>query len=318
MMTENVLHDLYYSLKSPGSFTGIDALYLTAKKQLPNLTRKRVKEFLEKQQVYLIHRRVRKPKGKAHKFAKYVLTAPHLDLACDTALFGHSKLAQLLVCRDPFSGYVYAKQQRGLKSETTLNNFKKLIEEQAGGKHFPVIYTDKGREFARFNSLPGKHVTTHGRNQKSFPAEQTIKQIRAKLQRYYSFVGRKSDLAKVLPDILTSINETPSTKTGLTPKEGLSMKNAGLIFDKKYGSYLKEKERSQSKAKFKVGDLVKVSLPKTGDNTFAKKSLPGFSAESFHIVSVRGTLPQSYYVEDSVGRRVDCYFYENELLKSWP
>ena len=316
-MSEKLLNDLYYNLSRPASFSGINSLFQAARKINPNIKRSEVQKFLLAQNIYLRHRRPRKPRSHGERFSKFVTTGPRLNLSCDSAYFPHSKLPYAIVCRDAFSGKVYAKTQRGLKSTTTLKTLQKLIEEQAQGKYPATIYTDLGNEYALIHQLPSHHKVTHGRNQKSFIAEQTIAAIRSKINKYSTFLGRKVDISDVLPSILQSINTTANSRTGLTPEQSELLENAGTVFQRKYGKYLEEKQIAKQRNKFKLGDFVRVSIPDTA-NQFLKKSLPGFSVEVFQVKSVRDTLPHTYIVQDSVGRQVSGYFNESHLLSAEP
>ena len=141
---EKLLRGLYYKLDSAGSFTGINALYQTAKRVDPRIRKIDVQTFLNKQHVYLRHRRIRKPRGRSQLHPRFVSTAPNINWSCDTALFPHSHNAHLLVCKDNFSGQTYARVQRNLKAATTLKNFNKMVEEQANSTIPHTTYTDRG------------------------------------------------------------------------------------------------------------------------------------------------------------------------------
>lgn len=108
---DKLLTGLYYNLEEPASFSGIDSLYKAAKKLDPLINRKQVKDFLLKQHVYLRHRRIRKPRGSALSYGRFVTTGHGINWSCDTGVFRHSKIPYLLVCKDNFSGYTYAKSQ---------------------------------------------------------------------------------------------------------------------------------------------------------------------------------------------------------------
>ncbi len=141
-------------------------------------------------------------------------------------------------------------------------------------------------------------------------AEQSVKAIRAKLERYYTYVDKKVDLTIVLPSILTSINTTPVARTGFTPNEAARIENAGKIFRLKYGNFLKT--LSKIRNKFPAKTPVRVAIP--DKNVFLKKSKPGFSAEIFYVTTLRNTMPPTYVIEDSNGDRLRGYFREDHLI----
>jgi len=140
---DQLLSRLWYKVENPASFSGRDVLLKAAKRIDPSITAKQVELFLNKQATYLRHRRPRKRRAKAAKFGKFIVTAPMISWSCDTALFRHSKLPYLLICRDSFSNMIYGKMQRGTKSNTTLNSLKTIVKTQSDGIYPHTVYTDK-------------------------------------------------------------------------------------------------------------------------------------------------------------------------------
>lgn len=59
-----LLKHLYSDKNNPAAFSGVDNLYKEAKRQRPDVTKKQVKDFLETQTVYTLHkqRRLRFPR----------------------------------------------------------------------------------------------------------------------------------------------------------------------------------------------------------------------------------------------------------------
>jgi hypothetical protein len=55
-----ILSNIFYNLKSPASFAGINRVYEEAKKQIPNITREQVEEFLRHHSTYTLYRPGRK------------------------------------------------------------------------------------------------------------------------------------------------------------------------------------------------------------------------------------------------------------------
>lgn len=311
---DRLLTRIYYNLESGASFAGLNTLWQTAKKYHTAITKSEVRKWLENQMLHNRFRRPRKPRGKAWHHTKYVTTAPMMSFSCDTALFRHSKLPYALVCKDTFSSKTYASMQRNLKSNTTVRNIKRMIDNQNKGRWPVTIYTDKGNEWRKLNTLPVVHKTTHGRFQKANLAEQAIKMIRTKLERYSTLRGTNADLSKVLPKIVTSLNNTLNSRTGLTPIQAERPENAGLVFRRKYANYL---ATATKPPEFNVGQFIRILLPDRYNN-FAKKSKPGFSEEVFQVVRVRNTVPHTYIVEDSTNRQVEGYFYGHDLIKAEP
>jgi len=66
-------------------------------------------------------------------------------------------------------------------------------------------------------------------------------------------------------------------------------------------------------AKFKVGDLVRVSKYKT---VFEKEYTPNWTTEMFKIVKVQRINPVIYLLEDNRGKFIAGAFYEYELHRA--
>jgi len=66
-------------------------------------------------------------------------------------------------------------------------------------------------------------------------------------------------------------------------------------------------------AKFKVGDLLRVSKYKT---VFEKDYTPNWITEVFKIVKVQRTNPVTYLLEDYRGKSIAGVFYEYELHRA--
>ena len=70
---------------------------------------------------------------------------------------------------------------------------------------------------------------------------------------------------------------------------------------------------NQTKAKFKVGDRVRISKYK---NVFTKGYMPNWTEEVFTVKQVKKTIPWTYVIEDLQGNVTDGTFYEAELQKT--
>ena len=70
---------------------------------------------------------------------------------------------------------------------------------------------------------------------------------------------------------------------------------------------------NNKKAKFKVGDRVRISKYK---NIFTKGYTPNWTEEIFTLKQVKNTEPWTYVIEDLQGNVIDGTFYESELQKT--
>ena len=315
MSQDRLLNKLYYQLGNSGSFQGANVLFLSAKRIDPSISRKYVQNWLNQQKIYLMHKHPRKPKGRAHQYNKYVVTNKNLDFSCDTMHISHSKLPYVLVCRDQFTGRLFANPQRNLKAAVTKKSFEKIIKDQNKSIYPVTVFSDRGNEFKLFKHLPiGSHKTT-SKNPvaKSYLAEKSISLIRNKLAKYSTFIGRKVDISDVIDKILYSVNHTPSVVTGLSPVEASDPSVAGIVFERRYGNYFKKKSIDLANPVFKIGSFVRVAIPDS--HMFMKRSKPGFSEEIFMVINLRDTYPVTYKVIDSNGELVEGFFHAKDLIK---
>ena len=81
--------------------------------------------------------------------------------------------------------------------------------------------------------------------------------------------------------------------------------------DKKLSTYIDSgKENNKKNAKFKIGDIVRISKYK---NIFAKGYTPAWSEEVFVITKVKNNVPWTYVVNDLNGKETVRIFFEKKL-----
>lgn len=67
MSWETYLNKIYYDPASPGSFSGPDKLYLYVKKDgKHNISKYKIKKWLQRQEPYSLQRPLTKPKNRTH------------------------------------------------------------------------------------------------------------------------------------------------------------------------------------------------------------------------------------------------------------
>ena len=81
--------------------------------------------------------------------------------------------------------------------------------------------------------------------------------------------------------------------------------------DEKSSTYINfSKEVNNKDAKFKIGDIVRISRYK---NIFAKDYFPNWSEENFVIKKFKNTAPWTCTISDINGEEIVGTFYEKEL-----
>jgi hypothetical protein len=141
-----ILKRLYNDPKFPSAFAGIEQLWQEAKKEIPSLNKKQVKEWLEGSRTYTLHR----PRRIIFKRQKTIPSGFMTDVQIDLADF--QKLSRknkgmnfILVAIDVLSKKVFSIPLKSKSSKDMLKAFTDLIQQM------PIkpsrIFTDKGKEF---------------------------------------------------------------------------------------------------------------------------------------------------------------------------
>ena len=106
----------------------------------------------------------------------------------------------------------------------------------------------------------------------------------------------------IITDVHSTIGMSP-TKASLKENEMKVLQN---IINKR-------KVTAKTKAKFKVGDKVRMSRIKA---IFEKGYLPNWSEEIYTVEKVQKTNPITYIIKDSLGEVIEGSFYNEELQKT--
>ena len=128
MDKNTILNRLYTSLvNNPASFSSIRSLYNAGKKEIDNLTIEDVKNFLQGQKAYTLH------KNTYRNFPRRKVIAPRPGVIVSCDLADMSKLSQyndgykyLLVAVDVFSRYAQVVPLRSKNASHTLSGLKKI------------------------------------------------------------------------------------------------------------------------------------------------------------------------------------------------
>ena len=142
--------------------------------------------------------------------------------------------------------------------------------------------------------------STHNEG-KSVVAKRFIGTLKKKMYKYMTSKSKNVYNDK-LDDIVNEYNNAYHTTIKMNP------------IDVKDNTYINiDKEVNDKKAKFKVGDHVRISKYK---NIFAKGYTPNWSEKIFVIKEIKNTVPWTYVINDLNGEQIIETFYEKELQKT--
>ena len=212
---------------------------------------------------------------------------------------------------DVFSKFGWIVPLKNKTGETVAGAFKTVFK----GNRLPkFLCTDKGKEFYN-KSL--KEVLEHHNiklystenEEKSSVVERWNRTIKSRMWKQFT-EQNSTKYVDILPVILNEYNNSYHSSVKMTPVEASKKKNQGLVYYNLYGNI----KSIKTKAKFKVGDTVRISKYKR--KLFDKGYTPNWTEEVFIVSKVLDTKPYTYQITDLRGELISGTFYEQELLKT--
>ena len=236
-----------------------------------------------------------------------------MDLASMENIADDNKGFKFILCIiDVFSKYAWCIPLKNKSSSTVLDAVKKVVIDS--GRIPTKIWVDQGSEF--YNKLfqtwiKSKKITmysTYGES-KSVVAERFIRTIRTNIERLITET-KSRDWVGNLDMLVDNYNNTKHSTIRMTPTEASKPENEITVFN---NLNLKPKRKEIKKAKFKVGDQVRISKIK---KTFEKGFKHNWTFEVFTIEKVLDTEPITYKIVDFDNEPVEGSFYSEELQKT--
>jgi hypothetical protein len=308
---EEILSKIYNDSSNPAAFAGIRPLWKEAQKIDKRITLKDVKHYLEGHRTYSLMRprRVHFPRSKT--FASGFMSDCHLDLADFSALSRTNKgYKYLLLGIDVLSKRVFVEPLRSKKSPEMVIAFDNLF------KSMPMVpmrcFTDLGGEFRNkllkeyFEKEDIHKLEASSATVKASLAERAIRNLKQRLYRYFSH-NKTTTWINVVQTIVNGINRSKSRVHGMRPID-VNFENAQQVWNRIYGDLLIPKRKL--KPKFKVGDLVRVSI---GKGIFEKGYIPSWGDQILEIDSIVSKSEPVKYRLANRGQLLKRHFYGEEL-----
>ena len=314
---EDYLHNIYYNVKHPASFSGPSKLYHEVKKDgKKNISMKQIKQWLQNQESYSLQRFIRR------NFKRSRVMVTGIDDQWDADLIDMAKYSQyndnitfILIVIDVFSKYVWLRKLPNKTGKEVSKAFKTIFKE---GRKPSKLRTDKGWEFLHkptiqkiFKEYKIKHFVTQN-EVKANVAERAIKTIKSKIMRYITY-KQNYHFIDELQNFATSYNATFHRSIGMSP-DRVNKNNEVLVWWNLYWPKKNPKKHSRSKKfTFEIGDFVRMThLRKIFGREYDKK----WTGQLFKIAKryIRDGSP-IYKVKDFHGDEIKGTFYPEELQK---
>ncbi|XP_067217348.1 uncharacterized protein [Linepithema humile] len=309
------LEKLYYDPEHYAGYSAVDNLFRAA-----NLSRNNVARWLEAQDAYTLHRPLRR------KFPRMHYNVTNIDDLWEADLIELRNLksyndgyAYLLVIIDVLSKYVWVEPLRDKTSNSVMGAFQCVLSRSNG--RVPVyLQTDKGKEFVgrplqklleendiRFRVARNPDV-------KAAIVERFNRTLKERMWRYFTHKNTRRYI-DVLQNIVNAYNHTRHSSTRMQPYV-VMRENARIAREnitRQWRSNDDEANEKRRKAKYHVGDLVRISRAKV---VFEKGYEARWSEEIFRIHRILDwRKPRVYELSDLAGEVIDGIFYEQELAR---
>ena len=302
------LSKVYLNPDNPAYLAGVNAVYREAKKLYPNVTLKKVIGYLNKQNVYSIHKPVKRKFPRNRIVPAGLDTDWQLDLICLPTIkrfnAGHG---YILACIDVLSKFGWAIPIKNKKPASVREAFKHILD-SSGRKPWRVM-TDSGTEFKGvfrefLTSRDIQFFTATSPDVKAANAERYICTLKTRLWKHFT-LKKTFNYLGILPKIVAAVNRSVSTVTKHRPID-VKPANEAKVMSIAYGTtagpcpiFL-----------YKLGDTVRIVKEK---GKLAKGYVGNFSDEVFVISQRLARHPVAYRLVDLTGEEITGIFYHAEL-----
>ena len=312
----DVLNKIYFDPAHPASFSSLNALYQSVKDQ--GIKRKEVKDWLEKQEVYTLHRRV----NRKVKRPKVISSYKDYQWDGDTMNMVEYKeenkdFSYVLVLIDIFTRYVWTAALKTLRAKEMLETLKTILPTVKPER----LRTDKGSEFVNrdvkryLTSLDIIFFSTNNEVKANY-AERVIRSIKTRLTRFMH-KNQTPRWLNALPDVTKAYNHAIHRGIKMTPTEARDADRVDL-WNNQYSvsnpkTEIKHPPKIKPIFKFKEGDRVRLSGFRS---PFERAYTEKWTHEIYTITereSKQGIALYSIKAWDN--EVIEGKFYNNELQK---
>ena len=299
-----LLNAVYYNLREPGGFGGIQALQRHTGK-----SRSAICKFLQGEDAYTLHKPTRIRFSRRRTYTKGINDLFQADLVDVSSISKYNDgYRYILTCIDVFSKTAWALP---LKTKSGLE-VTAVFESILADRKCNMLQTDKGTEWlnSTFQAMLRKYnikfYTSENDDIKAAVVERFNRTLKSKMWRYFTHKNTRR-FVDVLPDLLYSYNNTYHRSIGMKPSD-VHTTNENKVRKRLYPL----KSKRKPKWKLLVDDKVRISMQR---RPFKKGYIGGWSEEIFVVDARYPTQPVTYRIKDLAGETIKGKFYEPELQK---
>ena len=265
--------------------------------------RRNVKEWLQKQDTYTMHKPVRRKFRRRKTICVGLDHLWQIDLVDVQSLHSYNDgFKYLLCCIDCFSRYSWVVPIKNKTGSVVTNAFASLLRDRKP----TYVQSDKGSEFvnAAFQAFLKSNdiifYTSENDDIKCALVERFNRTLKAKMWRYFTY-SNSMRYIDVLQDLVKSYNDSKHSAINIAPSEVT-----------RHNLSSERVSASRPKHKLQVDDYVRISETR---NPFKKGYIGSWTRELFKIVQQHRTNPPTYSICDYTNEPIKGKFYEAELQK---
>ncbi len=306
-------YEEYTSLENPGSLSGVNAFYKHLKLKYKTIKLKDVKNWLQSQDTYTLHRPRRKNFQRNRVYANGIDDIWQIDLCDMRSIKKENKgVNYILTVIDVFSKFAFVRLLKNKEASTVLDALKSILDQRKPKR----IQADEGKEF--FNTQCKSYMNKNDINLyfihselKACVVERFNRTLKEKIWKYFTLSNTQKYI-DILPLIVDTYNNTYHRSIKMTPNQ-VKKFNSTQVFTNLYG-FDKNLDSSISKLKsdLKVGDTVRLSKSK---GIFEKGYTRRWIDEIFIITKIFYNDQISYQVKDLNDEIIFGRFYKHEVQK---
>ena len=302
------LKTIYYDPNSPGSYGSVRSLYRIAKEYIADLKISEVKYFLQNQNVYTLHQRVKRKFQRRKTICRYInyqLVGDLIDVKRFAA--DNDNVTFLLSITDCLSRYIWVTPLKSKTASSVLSGLKDIFSkaEKRSPNKIINLQFDQGSEVYN-KKVKGVNLFSTQSDMKASLAENSNKLIMNKISRYITAKGTRYYLP-VLQNIVQGLNSRFVSSIAMAPKD-VNSSNEKRVFSNLFSEYFKN---NVGKKRYNIGQKVRITKYRGG--LWRKGYLENFNPEIFTIASVKNTIPVTYTLMDENREVLRGTFYGLEI-----
>lgn len=312
---KEILTRIYNQPNNPAAFSSSQKLFSLARKEIPCLTHKQVKDWLKSQLTYTLHKQARR------RFNRNKIIVSKIDEQWEADLVEMQEYSRsnngkkyILTVIDCFSKFAWARAVPNKCAKSIYDAFETIFNSRTPD----ALRTDKGKEFINsrvqklLESKNIRYYTANNPDIKCAIVERFNRTLKSRMFRYFTSKGTRKYI-DVLEKLVDGYNAAIHRSIGMAPKD-VNHENSNIVFKKLYGKQTLREIYFQSSEhqKLKAGDEVRMKY-KLGP--FDKGFYPNWTDQVYKISSIDNTNNKPLYTLLSYdGNKIENRkFYTEEL-----